>query len=66
MYYLRKMLIKEKNDIKIKSCINNNSKLEIHTHTLDYAISLFASNLKSAYTNTIRGNFKHFTMTLLS
>ena len=62
MYYLRKMLINEKNDIKMKSSINNNSKLEIHTHTLDYAISLFASNLKSAYTNTIRGNFKHFIM----
>jgi hypothetical protein len=62
MYYLRKMLINEKNNIKMKSSINNNSKLEIHTHTLDYAISLFVSNLKSAYTNTIKGNFKHFTM----
>jgi IS605 OrfB family transposase len=62
MYYLRKMLINEKNDIKTKSSIDNNPKLEIHTHTLDYAISSFASNLRSAYTNTIRGNFKHFTM----
>ena len=66
MYYLRKMLLYEKNDIKINSCINNNSKLEIHTHTLDYAISLFVSNLKSAYTNTIRGNFKHFTMKFMN
>jgi len=62
MYYLRKMLIKQKNEIKSKSCIDNNSKLEIQTHTLDYAIALFVSNLKSAYTNTIRGNFKQFTI----
>ena len=66
MYYLRKMLIKEKNDIKMKSSIDNNPKLEIHTHTLDYAISSFASNLKSAYTNTIRGNFKQFTMKFMN
>ena len=66
MYYLRKMLIKEKNDIKIKSSINNNSKLEIHTHTLDYAILLFVSNLKSAYINTVRRNFKHFTMKFMN
>jgi IS605 OrfB family transposase len=60
------MLLNVKNDIKINSCINNNYKLEIHTHTLDYAISLFVSNLKSAYTNTIRGNFKHFTMKFMN
>jgi len=60
LYYLRNVLYDKKNEIKLHS--SNNVKDQIQTHTLDYAISLFVSNLKSAYTNTNRGNFKKFKM----
>ena len=57
---LRNKLKDIRDIIKLKSGVNGNN--EIHTHTLDYAISLFVSNLKSAVTNTYRGNFKKFSM----
>ena len=58
MYYLRSELKTIREDIMAKS--NSDPKFRIHTHTLDYAISQFVSNLKSAITNTYRGNFKRF------
>ena len=57
-----------RNNLKVqKEIIKNNSQLEncnkntkILTHILDATIHQMASNIKSAITNTYRGNFKRF------
>lgn len=60
-YNLRENLIEKRNQIIENSqlaSINKNTKIQ--THTLDYAIRQFVSNVKSAVTNLIKGNFKRF------
>lgn len=59
--FLRSELMNIKKEIQKNTQIKElDYDTKIHTHTLDYAIRQLVSNIKSAITNTVRGNFKRF------
>jgi transposase len=58
---LRNNLVNERDNIIKNSQLENcNKNTKIYSHILDATIHQFASNIKSAITNTYRGNFKRF------
>jgi len=60
-FYLRDKLKTIRDNIQLKSQLTNiNTNTKIYTHILDYSIKQLISNIKSAVTNTLRGNFKRF------
>jgi len=60
LYTIRKELKDERDNIQIKSQFMDKPHTKIYTHILDYSIKQLISNIKSAVTNTFRGNFKRF------
>jgi putative transposase len=60
-YFIRNKLKEEKNIIqKDTQLLLTDKNTKILIHTLDYSIKQVISNLKSAVTNTFKGNFKRF------
>ena len=57
---VRTILLKDKYEI-IKKCSSEKNKCtKVTVHDLDYAIKLACQNYKSAWTNKLRHNIKHF------
>ena len=60
-YKLRAQLKNVKDNLILQSQIKEiNDNTKIQSHTLDYAIRQLVSNIKSAITNTRKGNIKRF------